>query len=86
MPEGTARTCSSKGVPQAPPPGFIHREAEDTIEDDEIIVILAKDQLKLQALCIKNNHLHKQKEILVGTPKVFIFHSTASIDLSTGYQ
>jgi hypothetical protein len=34
-PEGTACTCSSKGVPQAPPPGFIHLEAEDIIKDSE---------------------------------------------------
>jgi hypothetical protein len=45
--EGTVRTCNSKGVPEAPPPGFIHLEAEDTIEDNEIIGILAEDQLKL---------------------------------------
>jgi hypothetical protein len=45
--EGTAHTCSSEGVPQAPPPGFIHPEGEDIIEDDEIIGISAEDQLKL---------------------------------------
>jgi hypothetical protein len=64
MPEVTARTCSSEGVPQAPPPGFIHPEGEDTVEDDKIIGISAEDQLKLRALRIKNNHLQKQKEIL----------------------
>jgi hypothetical protein len=46
-PEGTARTCSSEGVPQAPPPGFVHLEGEDTVEDGEIIGITAEDQLKL---------------------------------------
>jgi hypothetical protein len=64
MPEGTARTCSSEGVPQAPSPGFIHPEGEDTVEDGEIIGISAEDQLKLWGLHIKNNHLEKQKEIL----------------------
>jgi hypothetical protein len=39
-------------------------EANDIIEDDEVLGILAEDQLKLRALCIKNNHLQKQKEIL----------------------
>jgi hypothetical protein len=34
------------------------------MKDGEIIDISAKDQLKLRALCIKNNHLQKQKEIL----------------------
>ena len=37
---------------------------EDTIEDGEVIGILAEDQLKLRALRIKNNHLQKQKETL----------------------
>jgi hypothetical protein len=60
----TTRTCSSKGVPQTPPAGFIHPEGEDTIEDDEIIGISAEDQLKLRALRIKNNHLQKQNEVL----------------------
>jgi hypothetical protein len=64
MPNGTVRTCSSEGAPQAPPPGFAHPEGEDTIEDGEIIGIPAEDQLKLQALRINNNHLQKQKEIL----------------------
>jgi hypothetical protein len=59
--EGTVRTCSSEGVPQAPMPGFTPPEAEDIIEDGEILGILAEDQLKLPALCIKNNHLQKQK-------------------------
>ena len=63
-PEGTARTCSSVGAPQAPSLGFIHPEGEDTVEDGEIIGISAEDQLKLRALCIKNIHLQKQKEIL----------------------
>jgi hypothetical protein len=46
-----------RGVPQAPPPGFIHREGEDIIEDGEIIGISAENQLKLRAMRIKNNHL-----------------------------
>jgi hypothetical protein len=58
------RTCSSEGAPQAPPLGFAPLEGEDTIEDGEVIGILAEDQLKLQALRIKNYHLQKQKEIL----------------------
>jgi hypothetical protein len=62
--EGTACTCSSEGVPQAPPPGFIHPEGKNTVKDGEIIGISAEDQLKLRALRIKNNHLQKQKEIL----------------------
>jgi hypothetical protein len=32
--EGTLHTCSSGGVPQAPPPGFAPPEGEDAIEDD----------------------------------------------------
>jgi hypothetical protein len=63
-PEGTVRTCSSEGTPQAPPPGFAHLEGEDIVEDGEIIGISAEGQLKLRALRIKNNHLQKQKEIL----------------------
>jgi hypothetical protein len=35
------------------------------MKDGEIIDISAEDQLKLRALRIKNNHLQKQKEILV---------------------
>jgi hypothetical protein len=64
-PEGTARTCSSEGAPQAPPPVFIHPKGGDTVKDGEIIGISAEDQLKLRALCIKNNQLQKQKELLV---------------------
>jgi hypothetical protein len=60
-PEGTVRTSSSKGAPQAPPPDFAPPEGEDTIEDEEVIDISAEDQLKLWALRIKNNHLQKQK-------------------------
>jgi hypothetical protein len=56
-PDGTVRTCSSEGAPQAPPPGFAPPEGKDTIEDREIIGISAEYQLKLRALCIKNNHL-----------------------------
>jgi hypothetical protein len=63
-PDGTVRTCSSEGAPQAPPLGFAPPEGEDTIEDGEVISISAEDQLKLRALRIKNNHLQKQKEIL----------------------
>jgi hypothetical protein len=63
-PDGTVCTCSSEGAPQAPPPGFTPPEGKDTIEDREVIGISAKDQLKLRALFIKNNHLQKQKEIL----------------------
>jgi hypothetical protein len=62
--EGTLRTCSSGGVPQAPPPGFAPPEGEDAIENDEVIGISAEDQLQLRALRIKNHNLHKQKEIL----------------------
>jgi hypothetical protein len=63
-PDGTVRTCSFEGAPQAPPPGFAPPEGEDTIEDREVIGISAEDQLKLRALRIKNHHLQKQKEIL----------------------
>jgi hypothetical protein len=61
--EGTLRTCSSGGVPQAPPPGFAPTEGEDAIEDGEVIGISAEDQLQLQALRIKNHNLQKQKDI-----------------------
>jgi hypothetical protein len=61
---GTLRTCSSGGVPQAPPPCFFPLEDKDTIEDGEVIGISAEDQLQLRALCIKNHNLQKQKEIL----------------------
>jgi hypothetical protein len=44
---------------QASPP-----EADNIIEDGEILGMSAKDQLKLHTLHIKNNHLQKQKEIL----------------------
>ena len=57
--EGTLRTCSSGGVPQAPPPGFALLEGEDAIEDGEVIDISAEDQLQLRALCIKNHNLQK---------------------------
>jgi hypothetical protein len=33
-PEGTLRTCSSRGLPQAPPPGFAPPKGEHTIEDE----------------------------------------------------
>ena len=44
-PEGTLRTCSSGGVPQAPPQGFGPPEGEDAIEDGEVIGISAEEQL-----------------------------------------
>jgi hypothetical protein len=56
-PEGTIRTCSSEGAPQAPPPGFAPPEGKDTIEDGEVIGISVEDQLNLRALRIKNIHL-----------------------------
>jgi hypothetical protein len=63
-PKGTLCTCSSGGVPQAPPPGFTPLEGEDAIEDGEVIDISAEDQLQLWALRIKNHNLQKQKDIL----------------------
>jgi hypothetical protein len=45
--EGTLRTCSSGGLPQAPPPGFAPLEGEDAVEDDEVIGISAEEQLQL---------------------------------------
>jgi hypothetical protein len=62
-PEGTLRTCSSGGQPQAPP-GFAPLEGEDATEDGEVIGISAEEQLQLRALRIKNRNLQKQKEIL----------------------
>jgi hypothetical protein len=63
-PEGTLRTCSSGGLPQAPPPGFAPPEGEDATEDDKVIRVSAEEQLQLRALRIKNRNLHKQKDIL----------------------
>jgi hypothetical protein len=63
-PEGTLRTCSSGGVPQAPPPGFAPPEGEDAVEDGEVISISTEDLLQLRALRIRNHNLQKQKEIL----------------------
>jgi hypothetical protein len=63
-PEGTLRTCSSGGQPQAPPPGFAPPEGEDTTEDGEVIGIPAEEPLQLRALRIKNRNLQKQKDIL----------------------
>jgi hypothetical protein len=63
-PEGTLRTCSSGGLPQAPPPGFAPPEGDDTTEDDEVIGISVEEQLQLRALRIKNRNLQKQKDIL----------------------
>jgi TolA-binding protein len=62
-PEGTLRTCSSGGQPQAPP-GFAPLEGEDAIEDGEVIGVSAEEQLQLRVLRIKNRNLQKQKEIL----------------------
>jgi hypothetical protein len=63
-PKGTLRTCSSGGLPQAPPPGFAPPEGEDAIEDGKIIGFSAEEQLQLWALRIKNHNLQKQKDIL----------------------
>jgi hypothetical protein len=63
-PEGTLRTCSSGGQPQAPPPGFAPPEGEEATEDGEVISISAEEQLQLRALRIKNRNLQKQKDIL----------------------
>jgi hypothetical protein len=63
-PEGSLRTCSSGGQPQQPPPGFAPLEGEDATEDDEVIDVLAEEQLQLRALRIKNRNLQKHKEIL----------------------
>jgi hypothetical protein len=62
--EGTLRTCSSGGQPQAPPPGFAPQEGEDTTEDGEVISVSAEEQLQLRTLRIKNRNLQKQKDIL----------------------
>jgi hypothetical protein len=56
-PEGTLRTCSSGGQPQAPPLGFAPPEGEDATEDGEVIGISAEEQLQLRALRIKNHNL-----------------------------
>jgi hypothetical protein len=63
-PEGTLRTCSSEGQPQAPPPGFAPLEGEDATKDGEVICVSTEEQLQLRALRIKNCNLQKQKEIL----------------------
>jgi hypothetical protein len=63
-PEGTLRTCSSGGQPQAPPLGFAPPEGEDATEDGEVIGVSAEEQLQLRALRIKNRNLQKQKDIL----------------------
>jgi hypothetical protein len=62
--EGTLCTCSSRGLPQAPPPGFAPPEGKDAAEDGEVIDISAEEQLQLRALRIKNHNLQKQKDIL----------------------
>jgi hypothetical protein len=58
-PEGTLRTCSSGGQPQAPPPGFAPLEGEDATEDGEVIGVSTKEQLQLRTLRIKNRNLQK---------------------------
>jgi hypothetical protein len=63
-PEGTLHTCSSRGQPQAPPPGFAPLEGENATEDGEVIDVSAEEQLQLRAMHIKNYNLQKQKEIL----------------------
>jgi hypothetical protein len=54
--EGTLRTCSSRGQPQAPL-GFAALEGEDATEDGEVIDISAEEQLQPRALRIKNRNL-----------------------------
>jgi hypothetical protein len=36
-------------------------EAEGIMEEGEVLGISVEDQLKLRALCVKNNHLQKAK-------------------------
>jgi hypothetical protein len=62
--DGTVRTCSSEGAPQAPPPGFAPPEGEETIEDGEVIGFSAEDQLNLRALCIKITTCRSRKKYL----------------------
>jgi hypothetical protein len=62
-PEGSLRTCSSRGQPQLPP-GFAPPEGANATEDGEVIDVSAEEQLHLRALRIKNRNLQKQKEIL----------------------
>jgi hypothetical protein len=62
-PEGSLRTCSSRGQPQLPP-GFAPSEGADATEDGEVIGVSVEEQLQLRALHIKNRNLQKQKEIL----------------------
>jgi hypothetical protein len=59
-PEGSLRTCSSRGQPQ-PPLGFAPPEGADATEDGEVIDVSAEEQLQLRALRIKNRNLQKQK-------------------------
>jgi hypothetical protein len=63
-PEGSLRTCSSRGQPHEPPLGFAPLDGEDATEDGEVIGISAEEQLQLWALRIKNRNHQKQKEIL----------------------
>jgi hypothetical protein len=46
-PEGTLHTCSSGGIPQAPPLGFAPTEGKDAIGINEVIGISAEEQLQL---------------------------------------
>jgi hypothetical protein len=59
-PEGTLRTCSSGGQPQAPP-GFAPLEGEDATEDGKVIGVSAEEQLQLRALRIKNRNLEAKR-------------------------
>jgi hypothetical protein len=62
-PEGSLRTCSSRGQQQHPL-GFTPPEGADATEDGEVIGVSTEEQLQLCALRIKNRNLQKQKEIL----------------------
>ena len=42
-PEGSLCTCSSRGQPQEPPPGFAPLEGEDATEDGEVIGVSAEE-------------------------------------------
>jgi hypothetical protein len=44
-PEGSLCTCSSRGQPQQPPPGFAPLEGKDATEDGEVIGVSAEEQL-----------------------------------------
>jgi septin family protein len=55
-PEGSLRTCSSRGQPQLPP-GFAPLKGANATEDGKVIGVLAEEQLQLRALRIKNRNL-----------------------------